>query len=71
MGHISKYKNVFYIGDAFYTFPPTMAQGSSQAIEAANEISDLIVFLASFRSGYTSGAIFTVDGGITSRRSII
>ena len=38
----SKYKNVFYIGDAFYTFPPTMAQGSSQAIEAANEISDLI-----------------------------
>ena len=35
------------------------------------EISDLIVFLASFRSGYTSGAIFTVDGGITSRRSII
>lgn len=36
-----------------------------------HEISDLIVFLASFRSGYTSGAIFTVDGGIASRRSII
>lgn len=35
------------------------------------EISDLIVFLASYRSGYTSGAIFTVDGGIASRRSII
>lgn len=36
-----------------------------------HEITDLIVFLASFRSGYTSGAIFTVDGGITSRRSVI
>ena len=38
----SIYKNVFYIGDAFYTFPPSMAQGASQAIEAANEIYDLI-----------------------------
>jgi NAD(P)-dependent dehydrogenase (short-subunit alcohol dehydrogenase family) len=36
-----------------------------------HEVTDLIVFLASFRSGYTSGTIFTVDGGITSRRSII
>ena len=38
----SFYKNVFYIGDAFYAFPPTMAQGASQAIEAANEIFKLI-----------------------------
>ena len=38
----SIYNNVFYIGDAFYTFPPTMAQGASQAIEAANEIFELI-----------------------------
>ena len=38
----SIYKNVFYIGDAFYTFPPTMAQGASQAIEAANEFFDLL-----------------------------
>jgi salicylate hydroxylase len=38
----SIYKNVFYIGDAFYTFPPTLAQGASQAIEAANEIFELI-----------------------------
>jgi len=38
----SIYKNVFYIGDAFYAFPPTMAQGASQAIESANEIFDLI-----------------------------
>jgi hypothetical protein len=26
----------------------------------------LMVFLASNRSGYTSGVIFTVDGGLTS-----
>ena len=38
----SIYKNVLYVGDAFYTFPPTMAQGASQAIEAANEIFNLI-----------------------------
>jgi NAD(P)-dependent dehydrogenase (short-subunit alcohol dehydrogenase family) len=35
------------------------------------EIADLIAFLASDRSAYTSGAIFTVDGGITARSSII
>jgi hypothetical protein len=31
------------------------------------EIADLMVFLASDRSAYTSGAVFTVDGGIASR----
>ena len=31
------------------------------------EIADLIAFLASDRSGYTSGVIFTVDGGISAR----
>jgi NAD(P)-dependent dehydrogenase (short-subunit alcohol dehydrogenase family) len=36
-----------------------------------HEIADLIVFLASFRSGYTSGTVFTVDGGISSRQSVI
>ena len=36
-----------------------------------HEVTDLIVFLASHRSGYTSGTIFTVDGGIASRRSVI
>lgn len=35
------------------------------------EIADLVVFLASDRSGYTSGCIVTVDGGIASRSSII
>ena len=38
----SIYKNVFYIGDAFYAFPPTIAQGASQAIESAYEIFNLI-----------------------------
>ena len=38
----SIYKNVLYIGDAFYAYPPTMAQGASQAIESAYEIFELI-----------------------------
>jgi len=38
----SIYKKIFYIGDAFYTFPPTLAQGASQSIESANEIFELI-----------------------------
>jgi NAD(P)-dependent dehydrogenase (short-subunit alcohol dehydrogenase family) len=36
-----------------------------------HEVSDVIVFLSSYRSGYISGTIVTVDGGIASRRSII
>ena len=38
----SIYENIFYIGDAFYTFPPSLAQGASQAIEGANEIFELL-----------------------------
>lgn len=34
------------------------------------EVADLFIFLASDRSGYSSGAIFTLDGGLTSKRSI-
>jgi NAD(P)-dependent dehydrogenase (short-subunit alcohol dehydrogenase family) len=34
------------------------------------EVADLFVYLASDRSRYTSGAIFTVDGGLASKRSI-
>jgi NAD(P)-dependent dehydrogenase (short-subunit alcohol dehydrogenase family) len=37
----------------------------------AEEIADLCVYLASDKSAYTSGSIFTVDGGITSARSIV
>ncbi|SHF96044.1 Short-chain dehydrogenase [Kaistia soli DSM 19436] len=36
-----------------------------------HEVTDLIVFLASYRAGYITGTIMTVDGGIASRRSII
>ena len=35
------------------------------------EVSDIIVFLASHRAAYVTGTIVTVDGGIASRRSII
>ncbi len=38
----SIYENLFYLGDAFYTFPPTMAQGASQSIEAAYELFNLL-----------------------------
>ena len=33
-----KNKNIFLIGDAFFTFPPTFAQGASQSIEVAHEL---------------------------------
>jgi NAD(P)-dependent dehydrogenase (short-subunit alcohol dehydrogenase family) len=35
------------------------------------EISDLVAFLASYRAGYTTGTVFTVDGGISARTSIV
>ncbi len=35
------------------------------------EVTDLVVFLASFRAGYISGTTITIDGGISSRNSII
>ena len=39
---IPQSKNIYFIGDAFYSFPPSFAQGASQSIEAANELfSDL------------------------------
>ena len=33
-----KNKNTFVIGDAFFAFPPTFAQGASQSIEVAHEL---------------------------------
>ena len=35
---IPESKNIFLIGDAFYSFPPSFAQGASQSIETANEL---------------------------------
>lgn len=37
---------------------------------SVREVADLFAFLASPRSAYTSGTIITIDGGLTSRRSI-
>jgi salicylate hydroxylase len=31
-------KNTFLVGDAFFAFPPTFAQGASQSIEVAHEL---------------------------------
>jgi len=38
----SIHNNVFYLGDAFYTFFPALAQGASQSIEAAYELFNLL-----------------------------
>ena len=38
----SVYENLFYLGDAFYTFLPTMAQGAAQSIEGAEELFNLL-----------------------------
>ena len=35
---IPESKNIFLTGDAFYSFPPSFAQGASQSIESANEV---------------------------------
>ena len=33
-----KNKNIYFIGDAFFAFPPSFAQGASQSIEGAYEL---------------------------------
>ncbi len=33
-------KNIFLMGDAFFSFPPSFAQGASQSIESANDLFD-------------------------------
>ena len=36
-----KQKKIFLLGDAFYAFPPTFAQGASQSIEAAHDLYEM------------------------------
>ena len=33
-----KKKNIYFVGDALFTFPPSFAQGASQSIEAAKDL---------------------------------
>jgi NAD(P)-dependent dehydrogenase (short-subunit alcohol dehydrogenase family) len=48
-------------------YPEMMARFPMGRAAKPREIADLMLFLASERSGYTSGVIFTVDGGISAR----
>ena len=35
--HLKK-KNIYFVGDALFAFPPSFAQGASQSIEAAKDL---------------------------------
>ena len=59
-------KNIFLIGDAFYSFPPSFAQGASQSIEAANE---LLINLKKNSSNYLKKRILKTKQ-INSRSSL-
>ena len=37
-GYFKPGKNIFLLGDAFFAFPPSFAQGASQSIEGASEL---------------------------------
>ena len=39
---VSDNKNIFFLGDALFTTPPSFAQGASQSIEASKELFDKI-----------------------------
>jgi len=36
-------KNIFFAGDALFSFPPSFAQGASQSIEASNDLFENII----------------------------
>ena len=42
-GYLKPGKNIFLLGDAFFAFPPSFAQGASQSIEGASELFDNIM----------------------------
>ena len=63
---IPKVKNIFLTGDAFFSFPPSFAQGASQSIESAN---DLFNDLSNNSSNYYKNRILKTKQ-INSRSSI-
>ena len=63
---IPKSKNIYLTGDAFYSFPPSFAQGASQSIEAANE---LLINLKKNSSNYLKKRILKTKQ-INSRSSL-
>ncbi len=42
-GYLKPGKNIFLVGDAFFAFPPSFAQGASQSIESGSELFDDIM----------------------------
>ena len=42
-GYLKPGKNIFLVGDAFFAFPPSFAQGASQSIEGASELFENII----------------------------
>ena len=42
-GYLKPSNNIFLVGDAFFAFPPSFAQGASQSIEGGYELFDNIV----------------------------
>jgi len=42
-GYLKPGKNIFLLGDAFFAFPPSFAQGASQSIEGASELFNNII----------------------------
>ena len=36
-------KNIYFVGDALFAFPPSFAQGASQSIEGANELYECLI----------------------------
>jgi len=42
-GYLKPSNNIFLIGDAFFAFPPSFAQGASQSIEGGYELFDNII----------------------------
>ena len=42
-GYLKPGNNIFLIGDAFFAFPPSFAQGASQSIESGSDLFDDIM----------------------------